>query len=169
MLTMCQGTDNKSLVIPDFSVQRDFDLWIVQISKANIQKWATWHSECFSSFVFKKSKNVTIDPMHHIKKKLFIHFLALWIFSKHIQRNYSPSNLHASVSADGLIPWSLSPRICVPLPLPVSLHLLFFSVSLPLLPREKLGLDSKVHCASEMFINERGAHGVEELFQMTNW
>lgn len=46
--------------------------------------------------------------------------------------------------------------------------LLFFSVSLPLLPRERDRVDSKVHCASEMFINERGAHEVEQPFEMTN-
>lgn len=48
--------------------------------------------------------------------------------------------------------------------------LLFLSVSLPLLPRERERdrVDSKVHCASEMFINESGAHGVEQPFEMTN-
>lgn len=56
---------------------------------------------------------------------------------------------------------SLSPRL--------SLSTSFFSVFLPLLPREKHWVDSKVHCASEMFINESGAHGVEELFEMINW
>lgn len=33
----------------------------------------------------------------------------------------------------------------------------FLCVSLCLLPRERLRVDSKVHCVSEMFINERGA------------